>query len=148
MVWFSPSQALFSIFFPCFSHIFNFRISTRNIWRIEAMGHTFRWMHLYFQTFTSSMLRIPVTLARHYFYKLSDLYITHWMWEFLAELCGQWCYFQVHSTVRKRWLDGDTSIRSWMEEVAELAVKGRTAIESRDHLLLAKLMNRNFELRR
>jgi glucuronokinase len=45
-------------------------------------------------------------------------------------------------------MDGDTSIRSRMEEVAELAVKGRSALEAGDHLLLAKLMNRNFELRR
>ena len=57
-------------------------------------------------------------------------------------------HFQVHSSVRKRWIDGDALIRSRMEEVAELAVRGRSAIESHDHLLLAKLMNRNFELRR
>lgn len=55
---------------------------------------------------------------------------------------------KIHSTVRKRWLDGDIQVRSWMREVAELAVQGKAALEKQDYLVLADLMNQNFELRR
>lgn len=55
---------------------------------------------------------------------------------------------KVHSSVRKRWLDGDISVRSWMAQVAELAVQGRSALQSLDYPVLSELMNRNFELRR
>lgn len=55
---------------------------------------------------------------------------------------------KVHSSVRKRWLDGDDVIRSWMKEVADLAVQGRSALESHNYSTLAELMNKNFELRR
>lgn len=56
--------------------------------------------------------------------------------------------FQVHSTVRKRWLDGDEKVRSCMKEVADLAVKGREALLQRDFHTIAKLMDRNFDLRK
>lgn len=55
---------------------------------------------------------------------------------------------QVHSTVRKRWLDGDEFIVSSMAEVADLALQGQTAILEKDYSKLADLMNRNFDLRR
>ncbi|XP_050226040.1 glucuronokinase 1-like [Mercurialis annua] len=55
---------------------------------------------------------------------------------------------KVHSTVRKRWLDGDKFIISSMEKVADVAVEGRTAILEKNYDKLADLMNRNFDLRR
>ncbi|KAL2904596.1 Glucuronokinase 1 [Bienertia sinuspersici] len=55
---------------------------------------------------------------------------------------------KVHSTVRRRWLDGDEFIRSKMTEVANLAVEGRQALLEKDHAKLASLMNHNFDLRR
>lgn len=55
---------------------------------------------------------------------------------------------KVHSTVRQRWLDGDKLIISSMEEVANLALEGRTALLEKDYAKLANLMNRNFDLRR
>eukprot|EP00250_Pteridium_aquilinum_P035198 c8859_g1_i1 orf=106-1167(+) len=55
---------------------------------------------------------------------------------------------KVHSTVRRRWLDGDLFIRQRMEQVAELAVQGRFALQNRDYPELARLMNLNFDLRR
>lgn len=55
---------------------------------------------------------------------------------------------QVHSTVRKRWLDGDKFIISSMKEVANIALEGRTALLEKDYIKLSDLMNRNFDLRR
>ena len=55
---------------------------------------------------------------------------------------------QVHSTVKRRWLDGDELVRGCMAEVANLAVQGREALLKQDHHTIAKLMNRNFDLRR
>lgn len=55
---------------------------------------------------------------------------------------------KVHSTVRQRWLDGDEFIISSIQEVANLAEEGRTALLEKDYSKLAKLMNRNFDLRR
>lgn len=55
---------------------------------------------------------------------------------------------KVHSTVRKRWLDGDKFIISSMEEVAKIALHGRKALEERNMSELAKLMDYNFDLRR
>lgn len=55
---------------------------------------------------------------------------------------------QVHSTVRQRWLNGDKFIISSMEEVANIALEGRTALLEKDYTKLASLMNRNFDLRR
>uniref|UniRef100_A0A2N9I3N2 Uncharacterized protein n=1 Tax=Fagus sylvatica TaxID=28930 RepID=A0A2N9I3N2_FAGSY len=55
---------------------------------------------------------------------------------------------KVHSTVRQRWLNGDEFIKSSIQEVANIAKEGRTAILEKDYSKLAKLMNRNFDLRR
>lgn len=55
---------------------------------------------------------------------------------------------KVHSTVRKRWLDGDELVRSCMKEVATLAVLGRDALLRQDFPTIAKLMDRNFDLRK
>lgn len=55
---------------------------------------------------------------------------------------------KVHSLVKRRWLEGDASIRAGMEEVASLAEKGRVALQQHDTAALARLMDRNFDLRR
>ncbi|KAI5063693.1 hypothetical protein GOP47_0022240 [Adiantum capillus-veneris] len=55
---------------------------------------------------------------------------------------------KVHSTVRRRWVDGDKSIRHCMEQVAELALQGRSVLQNHDCQELARLMNLNFDLRR
>ncbi|KAA8548159.1 hypothetical protein F0562_004580 [Nyssa sinensis] len=55
---------------------------------------------------------------------------------------------KVHSTVRQRWLDSDEFIISSMEEVANVALEGRTALLEKDYAKLAGLMNHNFDLRR
>ncbi|GER41308.1 GHMP kinase family protein [Striga asiatica] len=55
---------------------------------------------------------------------------------------------KVHSTVRQRWLNGDEFIISSMEEVASIALEGRTALLEKDYTKFASLMNRNFDLRR
>lgn len=55
---------------------------------------------------------------------------------------------QVHSTVRQRWLNGDELIISSMNEVANIAKEGWTALLEKDYSKLASLMNRNFDLRR
>ncbi|CAO2199785.1 unnamed protein product [Urochloa humidicola] len=55
---------------------------------------------------------------------------------------------KVHSTVRQRWLDGDEFIKSRMKEVAQLALDGHRALLQKDYTELARLMNRNFDLRR
>ncbi|KAL7094886.1 hypothetical protein ACP275_11G132900 [Erythranthe tilingii] len=55
---------------------------------------------------------------------------------------------KVHSTVRQRWLNGDKFIISSLEEVANVALEGRTALIEKDHAKLATLMNHNFDLRR
>ncbi|MCO5562996.1 hypothetical protein L7F22_016632 [Adiantum nelumboides] len=55
---------------------------------------------------------------------------------------------KVHSSVRRRWLDGDLSVRHCMEQVAELALQGQSALQNRNYQELARLMNLNFDLRR
>ncbi|KAL4189801.1 hypothetical protein AMTRI_Chr08g208980 [Amborella trichopoda] len=55
---------------------------------------------------------------------------------------------KVHSTVRKRWLDGDSLIISSMEEVENIAWQGREALLEKDNDKLAEVVNRNFDLRR
>lgn len=55
---------------------------------------------------------------------------------------------KVHSTVRKRWLDGDQFIISSMTEVANIPLDGRQAFLDKNYTELADLMNRNFDLRR
>ncbi|XP_025816844.1 glucuronokinase 1 isoform X3 [Panicum hallii] len=54
---------------------------------------------------------------------------------------------KVHSTVRQRWLNGDEFIISCMKEVAQLALDGHRALLQKDYTQLARLMNRNFDLR-
>ncbi|XP_041098237.1 glucuronokinase with putative uridyl pyrophosphorylase isoform X2 [Polyodon spathula] len=55
---------------------------------------------------------------------------------------------RIHSTVRQRWLSGDTDVIEAMKSFAELTDRAREALESRDWSKLAELMNQNFELRR
>ncbi|CAK9265357.1 unnamed protein product [Sphagnum jensenii] len=55
---------------------------------------------------------------------------------------------KVHSTVRRRWLEGDELVRSGMTEIAELAVRGRAALLKQDFNTFSELMNHNFDLRR
>ncbi|PIN02653.1 Glucuronokinase [Handroanthus impetiginosus] len=55
---------------------------------------------------------------------------------------------KVHSTVQQRWLNGDQFIISSMEEIANIALEGRTALIEKDYAKLGSLMNRNFDLRR
>lgn len=55
---------------------------------------------------------------------------------------------KVHSTVRQRWLNGDKFIITSMDEVANIPLEGREALLEKDYAKLAKLMNRNFDLRR
>jgi len=55
---------------------------------------------------------------------------------------------QVHSQVRYRWEQGDPQVRRIVGELAGCAEQGREALERRDVAALARLMNRNFDLRR
>ncbi|CAI5509066.1 unnamed protein product [Closterium sp. Naga37s-1] len=54
----------------------------------------------------------------------------------------------VHSSVRARWQAGDVAVRQAMADVAALAEEGRDALVARDWGKLARLMDRNFDLRR
>ncbi|CAN7141307.1 unnamed protein product [Brassica rapa subsp. narinosa] len=64
----------------------------------------------------------------------------------VAQVYGGGLVHMVHSTVRRKWLDGDEFIISSMAEIAKLAEDGRTALLKRDYT--KELMNRNFDLRR
>ena len=55
---------------------------------------------------------------------------------------------KVHSTVRRRYDDGDQEVKRLLAEVASLADAGRAALEQKDVRALAALMDRNFDLRR
>lgn len=66
----------------------------------------------------------------------------------LSILTLYYYFAQIHSTVKKRWLEGDPEIVATMQEVAELAEQGKKALEDKDYLQLATLMDRNFDLRR
>ncbi|GJP34895.1 hypothetical protein CLOM_g19377 [Closterium sp. NIES-68] len=55
---------------------------------------------------------------------------------------------QVHSSVRQRWRDGDVAVRQAMADVAALVEEGRDALVAQDWGKLARLMDRNFDLRR
>ncbi|KAK9152413.1 hypothetical protein Syun_010722 [Stephania yunnanensis] len=55
---------------------------------------------------------------------------------------------KVHSTVRKRWLDGDEFIISTMNKVSDIALEGRDVLLEKNYSKLAALMNQNFDLRR
>ncbi|KAJ8280791.1 hypothetical protein GJAV_G00059010 [Gymnothorax javanicus] len=55
---------------------------------------------------------------------------------------------RIHSNVRQRWLSGDPVVVQAMKSFAELTDQARTALESKDWVKLADLMDQNFELRR
>lgn len=55
---------------------------------------------------------------------------------------------RVHSQVRYRWEQGDPEVRRAMREIARCAEKGREALRRGDLKTLARLMNRNFDLRK
>jgi glucuronokinase len=55
---------------------------------------------------------------------------------------------RVHSPIRYRWEQGDPEVIRAMRELARLAEKGCEALAKGDLRALAKLMNRNFEVRR
>ncbi|CAM6084090.1 unnamed protein product [Calypogeia fissa] len=55
---------------------------------------------------------------------------------------------KVHNNVKNKWLAGDQEIRDLMSEIAEVAVDGRLALQEGDYARLAKLMDKNFDLRR
>eukprot|EP00850_Spirogloea_muscicola_P011481 SM000071S21105 [mRNA] locus=s71:431511:433500:+ [translate_table: standard] len=55
---------------------------------------------------------------------------------------------KAHSTVKERWLQGDASVAAAMSELGALVDAGCVALEQQDWTLLAKLMDRNFDVRR
>ncbi|HUU53345.1 MAG TPA: hypothetical protein VMY87_00360 [Armatimonadota bacterium] len=55
---------------------------------------------------------------------------------------------RVHAQVRYRWEQGDSEVRRTMRELARCAEKGREALRRHDANALARLMNRNFDLRK
>ncbi len=55
---------------------------------------------------------------------------------------------RVHSEVRYRWEQGDREVRKKMAEIARCALLGRKALSAGDQKALARLISRNFELRR
>jgi glucuronokinase len=54
---------------------------------------------------------------------------------------------RVHSQVRYRWEQGDPEVRRAARALARSAEQGRGALERGDRKALARLMNRNHELR-
>ena len=54
---------------------------------------------------------------------------------------------RVHSQVRYRWEQGDPEVSRAMRELARSAEQGRRALERGDRKAIARLMNRNHELR-
>ncbi len=52
-----------------------------------------------------------------------------------------------HSNLRERWLQGDPDVVRAMEEFARLAEEGRSALLAGEYPALARLMDRNFDLR-
>uniref|UniRef100_A0A8C5FKN7 GHMP kinase C-terminal domain-containing protein n=1 Tax=Gadus morhua TaxID=8049 RepID=A0A8C5FKN7_GADMO len=55
---------------------------------------------------------------------------------------------RIHSNVRQRWLSGEPLVVEAMKSFAQLTDEARAALEGKDWPLLARLMDRNFELRR
>ena len=53
-----------------------------------------------------------------------------------------------HSNLRERWERGDPEVFQAMREFAALAEEGRSALLERDYTRLARLMDRNFDIRR
>ncbi|VAI54146.1 unnamed protein product [Triticum turgidum subsp. durum] len=67
----------------------------------------------------------------------------------LTLICSPLCISSTpNSSVRQRWLDGDEFIISSMKEVAQLAYDGHNVLLQKNYTELARLMNRNFDLRR
>jgi glucuronokinase len=54
---------------------------------------------------------------------------------------------RVHSEVRYRWEQGDPEVRKAMGELARSAEQGRSALQRGDPKRIARLMNRNHDLR-
>eukprot|EP00850_Spirogloea_muscicola_P006718 SM000032S12102 [mRNA] locus=s32:562033:564085:+ [translate_table: standard] len=55
---------------------------------------------------------------------------------------------KAHSTVKERWLQGDASVAAAMSELGALVDSGCVALQQQNWTLLAKLMDRNFDVRR
>ncbi|MFC1574824.1 mevalonate kinase [Gemmatimonadota bacterium] len=55
---------------------------------------------------------------------------------------------KAHADLRARWERGDEEVCETLGAIADLAATGREALLSGDHEELARLMNRNFDLRR
>ena len=53
----------------------------------------------------------------------------------------------VHSDLRRRFAEGDAEVRAAMTELGDLAARARDALLSREHDELARLIDRNLELR-
>lgn len=53
-----------------------------------------------------------------------------------------------HSELRQRFLARDPDVLAGLQELAQLAERGRDAIQSGNTALLSELMNRNFDIRR
>jgi glucuronokinase len=53
----------------------------------------------------------------------------------------------IHNPVYERWKAADTEVQDVVDELAEVAVAGRTALEGKDYSLLRQLVDRNFDLR-
>jgi glucuronokinase len=53
-----------------------------------------------------------------------------------------------HNDIRKRYESGEKKVIDAMSEVAELAHQARHCLQQQDHESLARLMNRNFDVRR
>lgn len=81
--------------------------------------------------------------------RLSSSWLPHFGLAYLAEdHFGTIESGRVHSQVRYRWEQGDPEVRRTMRELARCAEKGREALRRRDAKALARLMNRNFDLRK
>lgn len=55
---------------------------------------------------------------------------------------------KIHSNVKQRWLEGDSSVHEAMKKFAGFAEEGRNALLAADMEKFGQLMSQNFELRR
>ncbi|GMH32203.1 hypothetical protein BSKO_00037 [Bryopsis sp. KO-2023] len=55
---------------------------------------------------------------------------------------------EIHKGTKEKWLAGDSRIIEGMQQIAELAEKGREALEKKDFEAVGRLMDENFYLRR
>lgn len=95
-----------------------------------------RWTSLFFRRCTSRTTPMPVSGA-------SCSLCVRVIRRGVAGESGK-----VHSTVRQRWLNHDPDVLRCMEELGALAHCGTQALMTRDFATLAKLMDRNFDIRR